>query len=186
MKPLSRSADQRVLEALFLEPETVFSLTDLAKKAKVAKPHIGPILKTLEKEELIAIERLSTVWRITARREERFFHLKLVYNLHALFESDILDTLNKDHPKSIILFGSYRYGEDTATSDIDIAIEEDKKTEYRTEEFRLTMKHSLKRVQLHYFHPATTDKNVLANIANGIVLVGTNTWTTPSSTRSSR
>jgi len=181
MKPFISSAKQRILEVLFLHPEKEFSLSDMAKAAKVAKPHVSPILMELEKEDIIEIRKLSTIWRITAKREDKFFRLKMVYNLHALLESGIIETISKDHPKAIILFGSYRFGEDVSTSDIDIAVEDSK--EYRTEELRVSTKNSLKRIQLHHFSPASTDKNVLANIANGIVLAGSITWTTRSSSR---
>ena len=78
-------------------------------------------------------------------------------------------------PRAIILFGSFRKGEDISTSDIDIAIEMDDEQEHRVvrhknlEEFEKEIKRN---IQIHLFNRNNTDINVFNNIANGILLFG--------------
>ncbi|MBI4453575.1 nucleotidyltransferase domain-containing protein [Candidatus Woesearchaeota archaeon] len=129
-KLLIQSSRQKVLEVFFRYPEKEFSLSDLAKEAGVAKPHIGVILKEMEQFGLIIITKLTKIWRIRANQQnERFVKNKIIYNLNFIYQSGIIKFLDEyyNHPKLISLFGSFRKGEDFSTSDIDIAIEDDVK-----------------------------------------------------------
>ncbi len=175
---ISESATQRVLEILMHYPEQEFSLSDLAKEARVAKPHIGKILKELEQLGLITITKLTKIWRIKANQQKlQFMRSKIVYNLNFVYQSGLVEFLN-DHfnnPKAIVLFGSFRHGEDISTSDIDIAIETEETQEYQTlglkelVEFEKMIK---RHIQIHLFNRKDIDSHVFNNIANGIVLMG--------------
>ena len=57
---------QKVLEILFKFSDKEFSLSDLAKKAGVAKANIGNILNELESAGFLSIEKLAKIWRIKA------------------------------------------------------------------------------------------------------------------------
>ena len=175
---LSQSSKQRVLEVLFRHPEQEFSLSELAKEARVAKPHIGVLLADLERIDFIKITRLTKIWRIKANRQsENFIKSKIVYNLNFMYQSGLVEFLIEHfgNPKAIVLFGSFRRGEDFSTSDIDIAIEAETE-EYKT--FRLvTLIENFERVigrkiQIHLFNRKNVDLHVFNNIANGIVLAG--------------
>ena len=79
------------------------------------------------------------------------------------------------NPKAIVLFGSYRKGEDISGSDIDIAIEKDDVKEYTTVRLNelLNLEKRLDRkIQVHLFNRKSVDVNLFNNIANGIVLSG--------------
>ncbi len=175
---LIQSSTQKLLEVFYLYPDKEFSLSDLAIKAKVAKPHVGRILAKLEKNNLIAITKLSKIWRISANLDNQdFIRNKLLYNLNFMFASRIIDFLNElyTHPRAIILFGSFRKGEDISSSDIDIAIEMDENKIYSTEhlsELQGFEKMILRRIQIHQFGRKSIDKNIYSNIINGIVLSG--------------
>jgi predicted nucleotidyltransferase len=79
------------------------------------------------------------------------------------------------NPSAVILFGSYRKGDDIETSDIDIAAEilDDKGCGIvelgRIAEFGYRKNIT---VNLHVFCRKNIDNNLFANIANGIVLEG--------------
>ncbi len=79
------------------------------------------------------------------------------------------------NPKAIVLFGSFRRGEDVSTSDTDIAIEKDEENDYtitglrELADFEKTIG---RRIQIHLFNKKNTDLHVFNNIANGIVLAG--------------
>lgn len=179
MKPLvDKTASQRVLEVLYLYPDKEFSLSGLAKEAHVAKANIGPLLKKLEKAGIIEIARLSIIWRIRANQESRLFiHGKMGYNLNSLYQSGLIEALEDffRNPKAIILFGSFRWGYDISSSDIDIAVENEEIDEHTTgmfEEFAEFEQVFKKRIQIHQFNRKSVDANVFSNIVNGIVLSG--------------
>ena len=174
---LIQSSEQRVLEIIFRWPEKEMSLSDLAKEAGVAKSHIGLILGELKKAEMVTITKLSKIWRIKANQQNvNFLKSKIVYNLNFIYQSRLVDFLNEHYgnPKAIILFGSFRRGEDLSNSDIDIAIETDEIEEYQVILLRVleNFEHLIGRhIQLHLFN-RKTDLHVFNNIANGIVLDG--------------
>ena len=169
---------QRILEVLFRYPEQEFSLSDLAKEAGVAKPHIGAILSELEQLSFITITRLTKIWRIKANQQSgNFIKSKIIYNLNFIYQSGLVESLNENfgNPKSIILFGSFRQGEDFSTSDIDIAIEDGETEEYKIIGLRILSDFERVigiKIQIHLFNRKDIDIHVFNNIANGIVLSG--------------
>jgi predicted nucleotidyltransferase len=150
----------------------------LAKEAVVAKPHAGRIVEYLTELELITVVKLSKIWRIKANSQNvHFMNSKIVYNLNFIYHSGIIGSLNVQYrnPKSIVLFGSFRYGEDISTSDIDIAIESDDVKEYtlvKGNDFEDFENIIHRKIQLHLFNRKNVDINVFNNIANGVVLHG--------------
>ena len=178
LRLLIQNSIQRVLEVLFRYPEREFSLSDIAKEAEVAKPHIGRVLANLEQLGFIAIVKLTKIWRIKANQQSgNFLKSKVVYNLNFVYQSGLVEFLI-DHfgnPKAIVLFGSFRRGEDFSTSDIDIAIETDETEEYKTFGLQILSdfeKEIGRKIQLHLFNRKKVDIYVFNNIANGIVLSG--------------
>jgi len=150
----------------------------LAKEAGVAKANIGSMLKILYKAEFIEITKLNKIWRIKAKQNSwNFIKAKIVRNIHLIYQSNIVEFLNDYYrnPKAIVLFGSFRKGEDMTGSDIDIAIETDEVQNYKI----LNLKELAdfenilgRKIQIHIFNRKDVDINVFNNIANGIVLGG--------------
>jgi predicted nucleotidyltransferase len=178
LKLYEETARNKIIEILFKYPEKEFSLSDLAKEAGVAKANIGGILTDFQEAGLISIEKLAKIWRIKANQTNwLFIRSKIVYNLNFVYKSGLVEFL-VDHfknPKSIVLFGSFRKGEDLSNSDIDLAIESDETKEYRVIGLReLSEFESMigRRIQLHLFNRQSVDINVFNNIANGILLWG--------------
>ena len=172
------SSRQRILGVLSAYSDRAFSLTDLAKESGVAKSNIGPLVKEFEEMGLISIERLTKIWRIRANLSSwAFKKSKIVRNLNFIYQSGLVEYLNEKfrNPRAIILFGSYRTGDDVSTSDIDIAIESDEPREMNTihlaelESFENVIH---RKIQIHTFHRKHVDQHVFSNIANGIVLLG--------------
>ncbi|MBS3084259.1 nucleotidyltransferase domain-containing protein [Candidatus Pacearchaeota archaeon] len=172
------TAKQKVMELFYKFPEKEFSLSDIAKEARVAKANLGVILASLDSIEFIKIEKLAKIWRVKANQENWMFkRAKIVYNLNFIYQSGLIDFLNDSYnnPKAIILFGSFRKGEDTSKSDIDIAIESDEFKEYKTVELKQLsdLEKAIGRaIQIHEFNRKHVDINVFNNIANGIILYG--------------
>jgi len=181
------TAKQKVLEILFRYPDKEFSLSDLAKEAGVAKANIGKILEEFSKAGFIDIIKLSKIWRIKANLENPNFKInKMFYNLQIIYHSNLVSFLVNyfNNPKSIILFGSFRKGEDAHNSDVDIAIEKDDIKNYETHNLKEVVNKKLKKeiikfeedigrkIQIHFFNKEHVDINVFNNIANGIVIFG--------------
>jgi len=173
----SETARQRVINVLMKYPELEFSLSDLAKEAGVAKANIGDILEDFCNRGLITIEKLSRIWRIKANQKDgNFVKIKIVHNMNNIYQSGLVEFLNEGYknPKAIVLFGSYRNGEDISNSDIDIAIERDS-GEYMTirlEELSELEKLLGRKIQIHLFSRKKIDSSIFNNMANGIVLSG--------------
>ena len=169
---------QRILEILIKFPEKEFSLSDLAKESRVSKAHMGGLLEELLKIDFIKIEKLNKIWRIKANQNDpNFMRGKINYNLNLVYQSGIIDFLNEyfKNPKAIVLFGSFRKGEDLSSSDIDLAIETDEVKSHNVIELgELTEfeKEIKRKIQIHLFNRKDMDINVFNNIANGIVLSG--------------
>lgn len=178
LKLYEKTAKSKILEVLFKYPEKEFSLSDLAKEAGVAKANIGNILDEFQKIGLVTIEKLSKIWRIQANQTNLLFRRsKIVYNLSFIYRSGLVEFL-ADHfnnPKAIVLFGSFRKGEDLSKSDIDIAIESDEAKDYQTSGLRELSEFEKiigRKIQIHVFNRKNIDINVFNNIANGILLWG--------------
>jgi predicted nucleotidyltransferase len=178
LKLYEETARNKVLEVLFKFSEKEFSLSELAKEAGVAKANIGKILEDLYNKQFIEIVKLTKIWRIKANRSNWYFiRSKIIYNLNFIYQSGLVEFLNEHfkNPKAIVLFGSFRRGEDISNSDIDIAIESEDVKEYETiklnslEEFEKIIGRS---IQIHVFNRKNADLNVFNNIVNGIVLLG--------------
>lgn len=177
-KLYEETTKNKIMGVLFKYPEKEFSLSDLAKEAGVAKANIGKILGEFQEAGLINIEKLSKIWRIKANRANSLFiKNKILYNLNLVYRSYLIEFLVDyfNNPKAIILFGSFRKGEDISTSDIDIAIETDEADDYEIKSLRDLKEFEDvigKKIQLHVFNRKKIDLHVFNNIANGIVLWG--------------
>ena len=189
----TETARARILNILFTFPDKEFSLSDLATEARVAKANIGKILGEFHNFGLIEISKLNVIWRIKANNlNPAFIKLKIPHNLSLIYDSGIVEFLNEyyGNTKAIVLFGSFRKGDDISGSDIDLAVETEGlplnyKQNYTVVEFGKLARNPdeaenvkklqsvLKRnIQVHVFNRKGIDINVFNNIANGIVLDG--------------
>jgi len=118
--------EQEILNFLYIKKGEVFTARAIAQALKVSSPGVGKAIKNLEKEEYIKVTKSKETKRLSiSLNEEKNFitGLKRSNNLKLLYETGIVEELNKKFPgTTIILFGSYALGEDTIRSDIDIAI----------------------------------------------------------------
>ncbi len=178
LKLYEETAKNKIAEILFKYPEKEFSLSDLAREAGVAKANIGNILNEFQEGGLITIKKLTKIWRIKANQTDWFFiRSKIVYNLTFIYKSGLVEFLIEQfkNPKSIVLFGSFRKGEDLSNSDIDIAIESDDVEDYQITGLRELIDFEKiigRKIQIHVFNRDSIDNSLFNNIANGILLWG--------------
>ncbi len=162
----------------FAYPQEEFTLNDLTKKLEVSKTTTHLVINQLVKEGFLEKRVLGKLWQIKANpHHSSFTTRKIPFNLQYIYESGILEWITAHIPnaQAVILFGSYRKGEDIVGSDIDIAVEipENQKTDTNTHVLlqQLGYRKNVTVTVLRYAR-STIDLNVFANIANGIVLRG--------------
>lgn len=177
----TNEAYQKVLYWFFSFPNMETGLNDLSSGLRISKTTAKKIVGALVAEGFLNKKIYGKAWRVTCNREN--FHnltTKIAFNLSMVYvayygglRENILKMVG--NAKSIILFGSYRKGDDDEESDIDIAVEVMDDKDVRIVEFRVIPQFGFRRniqVNLHIFSRNKIDLNLFSNIANGIVLEG--------------
>jgi len=167
----------KVVYWFFAFPTKEISLNDLTEEAGISKTTANKVVKSLEKEGFLRKEVLGKTWRISCNQGHPYnLTVKIPYNFGLVYRSGIIEKIHKkfSNPRAIILFGSYRKGDDVENSDLDIALEvlDDSEIEiYNMGKINLGYRKNIQ-VNLHIFSRNKIDLNLFSNIANGIVLEG--------------
>lgn len=169
---------RKCIQWFFAYPDKEIGLTDLAEMLGIAKTTARKIVLQLVDEEFLIKEELGKVWRISCNRTHSHNHsVKIAFNLELIYLSGILPEIYKIVPnaKAIILFGSYRKGDDTENSDIDIAVEVIGNEDLQIIQLGILPQIGYRKnvaVNLHIFSRNKVDLNLFSNIINGIILDG--------------
>ena len=175
---MEETALQKSLSVVFRFPEVEFSLTELSQKAGVTKSTAHRLLPKLLHYEIIKLEKKTTVFKIMANIGSfEYTKRKIIHNLNMVYQSGIVEFLDAalSHPQAILLFGSFRKGDDISTSDVDIAVETLEDTETQTAHVKGLEGFEAffgRKVQILLFNRKKVDINVFNNMANGTVLSG--------------
>jgi len=172
---LQKSSMSKTLEVFFDNPMKEHYLMDISRSLGIAHTSIKKNLVHLIKLGLITEKIIKRGKRkfpvFKSNIENKYFKkYKIISNLSILSESGLIEYLEeKLFPKVIVLFGSYRRGEDIADSDIDLFVE-CKKEELNLSLFEKKLK---RKIQLHFKEDFNSfPKELKNNIINGIVLYG--------------
>ena len=161
-----------IFSFLCLRAGEKLSQREIAKILGVSPTAVANSIKNLKESRLINVEKTKTINFISFNRDEpKAIELKRVENLKNIYISGLSDYLEKELAGSIIiLFGSYSIGEDTNTSDIDIACIERKDKMLYLEEYEKILRRTIN----VNFYSSFKDihKHVKNNILNGILLHG--------------
>lgn len=165
---------QEILRFLFIKSGMSFNERGLAKKLQVSPTAISNSLAKLQKEGLIKVEKDKESKRLSIRLDKdnlKVFALKRTENLRLIHESGLADFLLENFPgATIVLFGSYAFGEDTASSDIDIAVIGAKDRIIDTSKYAKVLE---RQININFYKDfKSIHKNLLSNIVNGITLHG--------------
>ena len=169
---IEKSTTERILDFFFENPTKEFHLRELARIVKLSMPTIIATTDYLAKKQLIIKKKGTVLTEVAANRESTaFIQMKRVSNLEKVYLSGMVNFLVEQygHPKAIILFGSFSRGEDTETSDIDIAIFTTKKKQPLLKKYEKLLK---RRINVHEVAPEKVSKEFEANLHNGIILEG--------------
>ena len=139
------------------------------------------VVTRLVDEGFLSKKVYGKTWRITCNKDH-YYNLtaKIAYNLNMVYRAyyaGLRDNILKivGNARSIMLFGSYRKGDDTEESDVDIAVEVAGDEEMRIVELGVIPQFGFRdnvHINLHIFSRNKVDLNLFSNIANGIVLEG--------------
>jgi predicted nucleotidyltransferase len=159
---------QKVAHEVFLRPTEERSIRDIAKLTKLSPATVSKICKELEEQKITLSRQIAKSKLIRAFLESAEYKFyKRLANIESL--KWVLDDLVKHKPLAIILYGSYSKGDDTESSDIDLAI--------IGTEFKLPLDKYEKQLnrKLHLMFFTSESKipsNLKSNIQNGTVLSG--------------
>lgn len=172
--PELTNLQQGIVRALSVKSGMSLNQRSLANVLGVSAPAVTKALPTLEKKAIIKVtqDKDSKRWAIELNRDNpHIMQLKRADNLLLIYECGLFNYLEKEFAgATIILFGSYSRGEDTANSDIDIAVigRKDKKINLEVFEKKLERK-----ININFYDAFKGIHNHLKeNLCNGIVLSG--------------
>ncbi len=174
-----RTSEQKIAEVFYKSPYSEFTLSEISKASGVSKSQASNIIREMCKGSFVVLKELGKKsWRIRANNESlEFRKRKIAYNLGLVFSTNLTEYFAEKfgNPKSITLFGSFRWGEDGKDSDIDIAVEVIGKKELEVIELKELApleKFFGRKIRIHIFNRKLIQRNLFSNILNGIVLKG--------------
>jgi predicted nucleotidyltransferase len=176
--PVLNEAYQKVLQWFFSYPNTEIGLNDISEALEIAKTTAKIIVNKLQQEGFLSVNTVGRALRIKCNPIHPFNTVrKIGFNLTTIYESGIINEIHKIIPnsKAVVLFGSYRKGDDTEKSDIDIAVEITSNEEPKIIPLGVLQQLGYRKnvpVNLYIFSRNKVDLNLFANIANGILLEG--------------
>jgi DNA-binding transcriptional regulator YhcF (GntR family) len=131
MKSMFQQSNTAVLaQVIFEEPESEFSVRELAEKAEVSPSTASRKLDVLVENGVAERNRSRGSVIVSAPDSQAFRDRKLSFNLWKLAESGVVQELwNESAPEAVVLFGSFSKGEDTHQSDVDLALVEGRTVE---------------------------------------------------------
>ena len=169
---IEKSTIQKVLEFFFRNPSKEFHLRELSRLLKLSMPTIISATDALAKEGLVTKIKSDFTTKTQANRENiNFIRKKRVYNLEIVYDSGIADYLLKiyNHPKAIILFGSFSRADDIESSDVDIAVITKKKMSLNLPEYEKFLNRN---ISIHELDLGKISREFKSNLLNGIILEG--------------
>jgi len=171
-------AYEKCLVWFFAFPRTKIGITELARSIKSSKTATKQAVETLITKQAITREIAGKAWILLANQKNLYFSRKKIpYHFDKIYESGIVEAVRKAVPqaRSIILFGSYRWGDDNEESDIDIAVEVLENKDMEIVRLGIIEQLGYRKnipVNIYIFSRNKIDLNLFANIVNGIVLDG--------------
>lgn len=161
-----------IFSLLCLRAGEKLSQREIALLLHVSPTAVANSIQKLISSRLIQVERTKTINFISFNRDEELaIELKRVENLRNIYLSGLSGYLERELAGStILLFGSYSIGEDTHTSDIDIAVIERKDKKLSLGEYEKVLN---RKINIQFYNSwKNINVHLKNNILNGIVLHG--------------
>ena len=165
---------QEILEFLFANSGKSFTGRAISISLKVSQPGVSKSLSYIEKTGLVTIQKDKDSKRLSIalnRDNPLVAGLKRANNLKQIYESGLAGFLEDNFPgTNLILFGSYSRGDDTISSDVDIAVIGSKEKNIGLNAFEKVLH---RKITLNFYDSMNKiHKELRENLCNGIVLAG--------------
>ncbi|MBT3464049.1 nucleotidyltransferase domain-containing protein [archaeon] len=163
---------QEIINLLSIKTGTKLNQRRISILLKVSPTAVSKSLIKLKNHKIIQLEKdkFSKILSISLNFENpKVQYLKRIENIKMIYESELAEFLYESFPGSrIILFGSYSRGEDTITSDVDIAIVKSKEKNINLIKYEEMLE---RKINLNFYKDLNKlDINLKANIERGIDL----------------
>jgi len=166
---------QEILRLFFKKNGKSLNARMVAKNLGVSSPAVLKALPLLHKHGLLKLVRDKESKRLSIELEKdnhQISWMKRIDNLAQIYESGLVQFFYDTLPETtIILFGSYALGEDTTSSDIDIAVIGTHYSHIDLNEYEKKLEREI--IINYYGSFKDIDRHLLNNILNGITLKGT-------------
>ena len=166
--------EREIIRFLSINSGNNYNQREIALTLKVSPTAVANSLKKLEKEKLIELKKNKNTRpsEISLNlHNNKLLYVKRVENFRSIYESGLAEFLFDKFPgATIILFGSYSFGEDSSISDIDIAIVGSASIKIDLASFERKLN---KKIIIQCFDSFDKiSKNLKESILNGIILKG--------------
>lgn len=161
-----------IFRLLCVKAGAKLSQRQVAKLLKVSPTAVAKALPLLKNARMAKVEKGNNLNLVELDRDSRkTLELKRAENLRLLIESGLPEFLEGSLPgATIVLFGSYAKGDDTVTSDIDIAAIGISGKKIILDEYGKRLE---KEIRINYFRDfKALGVHMKSSICNGIVLSG--------------
>jgi|SRR3989338_935140 len=161
-----------IFSFLSMKAEEQLSQRDIAKALNVSPTAVANAVKNLTAKNLLKVEKTKTINFVSFNRDNpKAIDLKRIENLKMIYLSELADFLEeKLAGGTIILFGSYSRGEDTKTSDIDIAVIGRNNKQLNLEPYEKILN---REININFYDSwKSIHRHLKNNVLNGIILQG--------------
>ncbi len=165
--------EQIVFRFLCIHAGKEFHIRAIARELNVSATGVSKVIRKFERLDLVKINR-EFLLRVSLNRNNlKVINMKRIENLQQLYESGFVEFVSDKFPgTTVVVFGSFAFGEDTFVpeSDVDIAVIGMKEADVQISEFEILFKRKINLLFFQDFRKIET--NLRDNILNGIVLNG--------------
>lgn len=147
-------------------PSQHLGIRALGRSLKISATQVARLTRPLIQQKLLTAETIgrNKVISVNSQNDD-FYVYKSWINLFMLLDSGILTELKQQHPKTAVLFGSFRRGQDDENSDIDIAL-----SPPNTLDTTLLAKKLHRQISIHDVSKLAS--STIANVRDGVLLWG--------------
>lgn len=160
---------EKIVSFFYENPREKLNLKTISKKTNISHMSALRAVNELVNQGFLNIKK-TKLESIVTLNIEKTKELRRLYNIKKIIESGLVEYLEKlfEYPKAIVLFGSYSFGEDNGTGDIDIAVQTKLK---KNPNLKLFEKKLNRQIEIFTFDEKTKDE-LKKSICNGFVLRG--------------
>ena len=167
---LEQTNELKLLRIFFNSPSKKFHIRELARITKLNPNTVSSSIKELVKEGVLKKEAKTHIVEVSAHYNEKFKRLKRLDNIQKIYDSQIIEEIIKNQePEAIMLMGSYSFGEDMESGDIDLVVISKKNYSFSLEKFEKLLN---RKIHLIYTNYSEMSKEFYTNLINGVILYG--------------